>query len=304
KRSSLMRRVHKRMEQVEIKDFSDYVDYLEVHPEEFVHLFNTILINVTAFFRDSEAWEYLAREILPRILTGKESKDPIRVWSAGCAAGQEAYSLAVLFAEALGPEAFQQRVKIYASDVDQEALAQARAAAYTANEVESVPGPWREKYFIPAAGRFVFRPELRRTLIFGRHDLVQDAPISRLDLLVCRNTLMYLNAETQGKILARFHFALCDTGFLVFGKAEILLTHSNVFNPTDLKSRVFNSAPRVNLRDRLLVMAQAGDHEAAQNLGRHVRLREAAFDNSPVAHLVVDAQGVVVLMNERLRHLF
>jgi two-component system CheB/CheR fusion protein len=304
KRSSLMRRVQKRMEQVEIQDFSDYVDYLEVHPEEFVHLFNTILINVTAFFRDSEAWEYLARDILPRILAAKEPKDSIRVWSAGCAAGQEAYSLAILFVEALGAEAFQQRVKIYASDVDQEALAQARAAAYTATEVESVPGPWREKYFTPTAGRFVFRPELRRALIFGRHDLVQDAPISRLDLLVCRNTLMYLNAETQGKILARFHFALGDSGFLFLGKAEMLLTHSNLFNSTDLKHRVFTRAPRVNLRDRLLVMAQTGDQEAVQNLGRHVRLREAAFDSAPVAQMVVDAHGTVVLMNERLRQLF
>jgi two-component system CheB/CheR fusion protein len=304
KRSSLMRRVHKRMEQVEIQDFSDYVDYLEVHPEEFVQLFNTILINVTAFFRDAEAWEYLARDILPRILAAKELKDSIRVWSAGCAAGQEAYSLAMLFVEALGPEAFQHRVKIYASDVDQEALAQARAAAYTAIEVESVPGPWREKYFIPTAGRFVFRPELRCSLIFGRHDLVQDAPISRLDLLVCRNTLMYLNSETQGKILARFHFALGDSGFLFLGKAEMLLTHANLFNSTDLKYRVFTRAPRVNLRDRLLVMAQTGDQEAVQNLGRHVRLREAAFDSAPVAQMVVDAHGTVVLMNERLRQLF
>src|SRR5262249_29303897 len=253
---------------------------------------------------DSEAWEYLAKEILPRIISSKEGKDPIRVWSAGCAAGQEAYSLAMLLVEALGTEAFQRRVKIYASDVDQEALTQARAASYTSSEMESVPQPWREKYFIPTAGRYVFRQELRRSVIFGRHDLVQDAPISRLDLLVCRNTLMYLNAETQGKILARFHFALGDSGFLFLGKAEMLLTHSSLFNLTDLKYRVFTRAPRVNLRDRLLVMAQTGDQEAVQNLGRHVRLREAAFDSSPVAQLVVDAQGHVVLMNERLRQLF
>jgi two-component system CheB/CheR fusion protein len=304
KRSSLIRRVRKRMQSVAIDDFSDYLDYLEVHPEEFGHLFDTILINVTAFFRDSEAWEYLATEILPRIISSKDAKESIRVWSAGCSAGQEAYSLAILLVEALGMEAFQRRVKIYASDVDQQALTQARAASYTSGEVENVPPAWREKYFIPTAGRYVFRPELRRSVIFGRHDLVQDAPISRLDLLVCRNTLMYLNAETQAKILARFHFALGDTGYLFLGKAEMLLTHANLFNPTDLKYRVFTRAPRVNLRDRLLVMAQAGDNEAVQNLGRHVRLREAAFDSSPVAQLVVDMQGTVVLMNERLRQLF
>src|SRR5262249_45474750 len=219
KRSSLMRRVRKRMQTIDIEDFGDYMDYLEVHPEEFGELFNTILINVTAFFRDSEAWEYLARDILPRILATKAPKESVRIWSAGCASGQEAYSLAMLFTEALGPEDFQRRVKIYASDVDQDALAKARAASSTSSEIESVPPPWREKYFVPTAGRYVFRPELRRAIIFGRHDLVQYAPISRLDLLVCRNTLMYLNAETQGKILARFHFALSDQGFLFLGKA-------------------------------------------------------------------------------------
>jgi two-component system CheB/CheR fusion protein len=115
---------------------------------------------------------------------------------------------------------------------------------------------------------------------------------------------MYLNAETQGKILARFHFALGDRGYLFLGKAEMLLTHANMFNPTDLKYRVFTRAPRVNLRDRLLVMAQAGDTEAMHNLGRHVRLREAAFDISPIAELVVDRQGYVVLINERMRQMF
>jgi two-component system CheB/CheR fusion protein len=304
KRGGLMRRIRKRMQEVELDEFSDYVDYLEVHPEEYAELFNTILINVTSFFRDAEAWEYLSKEIIPRILGEKTEKDSIRIWSAGCASGQEAYSLAILFHEALGQEMFRHRVKIYASDVDQEALVQARSGSYSASEVESVPKPWLEKYFIANSNRYVFRPELRRSIIFGRHDLVQDAPISRLDLLVCRNTLMYLNAETQGRILARFHFALGDHGFLFLGKAEMLLTHASLFNPVDLRYRIFTRTPRANLRDRLLVMAQTGDAEAVHTLGRQVRLREAAFDASPVAQLVVDGHGTVVLMNEKLRKLF
>lgn len=304
KRSSLMRRVQKRMHEAGLDDFGDYIDYLEVHPEEFAKLFDTILINVTSFFRDQEAWDYLRQEIVPRILDAKADTEPVRVWSAGCASGQEAYSLAIVFAEALGVEAFQGRVKIYASDVDNDALAQARSATYSTAELESVPEPWRDKYFSLVNGRHVFRPDLRRSVIFGRHDLVQDAPISRLDLLVCRNTLMYLNAETQARILARFHFALAPTGFLFLGKAEMLLTHSDLFAPTDLKFRIFTKVARANLRDRMLAMAQAGDVEAFQGLGRHVRLREAAFETSPVAQLVVDSQGTVVLVNERLRSLF
>ena len=126
KRSSLMRRVQKRMQAVEIESYTDYMDYLEVHPQEFVHLFNTILINVTSFFRDSSAWDYLAKEIIPQILARKELDKPIRVWSAGCASGQEAYTLAILLAEALGVEKFRDSVKIYATDMDEEALNQAR----------------------------------------------------------------------------------------------------------------------------------------------------------------------------------
>jgi two-component system CheB/CheR fusion protein len=191
KRSSLMRRARVRMSQVRLESYEDYLDYLEVHPDEFNQLFNTILINVTSFFRDSAAWEYLAHEIIPVLLQNKPPFEAIRVWSAGCASGEEVYSIAMLLAEALGPEMFQQRVKIYATDVDEEALTQARQASYNAKALEPVPAEWRNKYFDVNADRNTFRGELRRSIIFGRHDLIQDAPISRLDLLICRNTLMY-----------------------------------------------------------------------------------------------------------------
>ena len=135
----------------------------------------------------------------------------MRVWSAGCASGQEAYTVAMVLAELLGVDAYRERVKIYATDIDEDALGQARLAIYTAKEIESVPAELRERYFERADQRFAFRKDLRRTVIFGRNNLVQDAPISRLDLLICRNTLMYFNAETQGRILRHFHFAL-DAG--------------------------------------------------------------------------------------------
>ncbi len=263
KRSSLMRRVLKRMQMVGIEDYGDYHDHLKVHPEEFAHLFNTILINVTAFFRDDAAWEYLAQNIVPKILAEKKAGDPVRVWSAGCASGEEAYTVAMLLAEAMGAEAFHQRVKIYATDVDEEALTQARQAGYTDENLQPVPAELRDKYFELSGDRYVFHTDLRRSIIFGRHDLVQDAPISRLDLLVCRNVLMYFNAETQARILARLHFALNDVGFLFLGKAEMLLTHANLFNPTDLKHRIFTKASKVNLP-------------------------KMASDTSPVAQLVMD----------------
>ncbi|MBI4558559.1 MAG: PAS domain-containing protein [Candidatus Hydrogenedentes bacterium] len=304
KRSSLIRRIEKRMQTVSIETFSDYADYLEVHPEEFAQLFNTILINVTDFFRDPATWEYLREDILPRILANKRNNEPIRVWSAGCASGQEPYTLAILMSETMGRDAFQDQVKIYGTDADEDALTQARHASYTAKDLEGVPEELRDVYFEKLNNRCLFRNDLRRSVIFGRHDLVQDAPISRVDLLVCRNTLMYFNSETQGRILSRFHFALNEAGYLFLGKAETLLTHANLFTPLHLKHRFFSKVAGINLRDRLLVMAQAGDMDGGNHVARQVRIREAAFDSNPAAQLIVDANGILILANERARTLF
>jgi len=303
KRSTLVRRVEKRMQSVNVRDFADYMDFLEVHPEEFGQLFNTILINVTSFFRDEEAWNVLAREIVPKILSSKPPREPVRIWDAGCASGEEAYTLAIVLCEALGQDVFRDRAKIYATDVDEEALAQARQASYYAKQMEDVPPPLREKYFEAATGQFTFKAGLRRSIIFGRHDLIQDAPISRLDLLVCRNTLMYLNAETQGRIVARFNFALNDSGFLFLGRAEMLLTHSNLFKPVDLKHRIFAKTANGDTRERLL-QARTGDLETVNHVGRNVRLLEVSVDVAPVALIVMDANGALVRANEQARILF
>ncbi|MGJ3253875.1 MAG: CheR family methyltransferase [Elainellaceae cyanobacterium] len=304
KRSSLRRRVTKRMQTRNIDHFSDYLDYLEVHPEEFVPLFNTILINVTGFFRDRAAWNYLWHQTLPNLLDEKRPEEPIRVWSAGCSSGEEAYTLAMIFSELLGTEQFRQRVKIYATDIDEEDLAKARHATYSERSIETIPEELRHKYFEQNGENRTFRPELRRAVIFGRHDLLQDAPISRLDLLVCRNTLMYFNAETQRRVIARFHFALNDKGVLFLGKAEMLMSHSNLFTPFNLQHRIFGKVPNFNLRERLVALTQTGDEEATGRLSVHVRLRDAAFSAAPVAHLVIDQNGRLVLANAQARSIF
>src|SRR5262249_42646283 len=135
KRSSLWRRIGKRMQGLHLERYGDYLDYLEVHPEEFPQLFNTILINVTSFFRDTTAWEFLTASVVPLVLAEKKPSDLIRVWSAGCASGEEAYTLAIVLAEALGLASFHKRVKIYATDVDEEALLQARQASYSTRDI-------------------------------------------------------------------------------------------------------------------------------------------------------------------------
>jgi len=300
KRASLMRRVAHRRTELGIDTFRAYHDYLQVHPDEFVTLFNKILINVTEFFRDPAAWDLLRDELVPRIVAGSGE---IRIWSAGTSSGEEAYSAAILFCEALGEASFLDRVKIYATDVDEEALSKARAG-YSAKELESLDPELRERYFEHQGERFVFRAALRRGMIFGRHDLTQDAPISRLDLLICRNTLIYFTAETQGRILARFHYALNDDGYLFLGRAEMLLTNAALFTPVDMKERLFTKVARLQLRERLMVLAQSGNAEASNSIARQLRVRELATEGAPFPQIVVDAMGVLVSANQPARELF
>src|SRR6195952_1475791 len=302
KRTTLMRRVRHRMAQVNYETFEEYLDLLQASSEEFSALFNTILINVTAFFRDPDAWQYIADDVIPRLLAECAPEDPIRVWSAGCAAGQEAYTLAMLLAEALGTDAFRRRVKIYATDVDEDALTEARAATYDAKATESVPAAFLEKYFEQVDGRCVFDKDLRRAVIFGRNDLVKDAPISRVDLLACRNTLMYLNGETQRNVLGRLFFGLAANGILFLGHAEMLLSHADKFTPLSLAHRVFRKVaaanPAAGQNDMPTPMIRQGDLTGLAGLHNH------AFRAGPVAQIGVTGDDTVAMINEQAEATF
>jgi two-component system CheB/CheR fusion protein len=304
KRTTLSRRIEKRMTAVGVDSYPAYLDYLQVDQGEFSHLFNAILINVTSFFRDADMWEYLRDDIVPKVIAAADRGDGhIRIWSAGCASGEECYSIAILLAEALGTEPFRERVKIYATDADGEALAAARQASYTDRQVEELPEGLRDRYFDHVGTRWVFKKDLRRSVIFGRHDLLDDAPISRVDLLLCRNTLMYFNHEAQARIMQRFHFALRDGGFLVLGKAEMLLNFVGAFMPADLKQRIFVRMRAENGHERLLI-GYPEREQRALFAGVPAKLREISFDQDPTAQFVVDAKGHLLLANARARDLF
>jgi len=304
KRASLERRFNRRMDTVGCKGYGDYLDYLEVQPDEYAALFDTLLINVTSFFRDPQSWEHLRDEALPLILDGKSPHEPIRVWSAGCATGEEPYTIAMALCEALGEEAYRRRVKIYATDVDEEALDTARQGTYAERDLEPVAPELRARYFERHDGRFAFRTDLRRALIFGRNNLVQDAPISRLDLLVCRNTLMYLNAETQSRVLRHFHFALRDTGVLMLGKSEMMISHRDLFAALDLKRRIFRKLPRTpTMQARVAGMVHEGQGERpVEDVDR--RALDAALELSPQPQLIVSRTGALSFANVAARTLF
>ncbi|MBW4541217.1 MAG: hypothetical protein KME43_19075 [Myxacorys chilensis ATA2-1-KO14] len=255
KRSSLERRVQHRMSQLGIENYSEYLSYLEDTEEEFTHLFSAIEINYTYFFRDRDSWDYLYREIIPRIRATKQPDEPIRVWSAGCASGEETYTLAIVLAEALGIEQFNQRVHIFATDVDDDALEKARQGSYSEREVTQIPPHLLSQYFKQSNDRYQFRKDLRTAISFHRHNLVQHAPMSKIDLLVCRNTLIYFDVDAQTKVLVRFHFSLKDRGFLFLGKAEIVPSQLQLFKTLNVNHHAYTKLPKEYLSPHLFIKA-------------------------------------------------
>jgi len=305
KRSTLTRRIRKRMMDARASSYIDYQDLLETSADEYNLLFNTILINVTGFFRNGEVWTFLQREVVPELIATLDPAEEIRVWSAGCSSGEEAYSLAMVFAETLGLDECVERVKIYGTDIDEEALRDARAGLYPAKALDPVPEHLREKYFEPSGSQFAVRQDLRKRMIFGRHDITSDAPISRLHMLVCRNTMMYFNVEAQSQIIDRFHFALRDGGFLFLGKAEMLLTAGDRFAAYSIRQRIFRrhadaTPPRMITPVRLDVYHGPEPRE----LSRRRHLRDLVLDSAPSAMIVLESDGAVAMINGQSRAQF
>ncbi len=301
KRSTLMRRIGRRMAAVGLTTFGEYRDYLEAQPGEHAQLFDSLLINVTSFFRDRAAWDAFREQVLVPLPAERAVSParPLRVWSAGCSTGEEAYTLAILLAEELGLDRFRQSVKIYATDLDEDALQIARTGAYAERQLKEMPEELLARYFEQVETKFVFRRDLRRQVIFGRNDLTQDAPISRVDLLVIRNTLMYFNSETQAHILRRLHFAMADPGYIFLGKAEMLINHTDWFEPIDLRMRLFRKLPREAASGRRL----PGDL-LEKRAARGEQVREAALAAGPIAQLALDEEDNLVVANGQAEIIF
>ena len=303
KRSTLERRILRRMQTVGVDTVDRYRQLLETDPAEFAALFNTILINVTSFFRDGEVWQVLRDEALPSLVASRHASEPIRVWSAGCASGEEPYSAVMLFAEALGADATRERLKVYATDVDEEALGEARRAVFTQKQLAGVPPALAVKYFEKRGDAYLFHRELRRCVIFGRHDLITDAPISRVDLLLCRNTLMYFNVEAQSRIMSRFFFSVRPCGLLLLGRAEMLFSYAGKFHPIDLKRRIFRVAPKPGA-GRSLPVVKTAPEDPMSEYSTDARLRDVAFDTARDAQIIIDAGGRLAAANEAARRQF
>ncbi|PYV87524.1 MAG: chemotaxis protein CheR [Acidobacteria bacterium] len=267
KRTTLERRFRKRMFQLNIGSYAEYSKYIRQKPDELNQLLNTILINVTEFLRDQPAWEVLRSEVLPPMLKQLKPGAAFRVWSAGCASGEEAYSVAIILAEFFGARLSEFDIKIYATDIDEESLAIARRGEYAADALRHIRASWREKYF-GGRGPLRINREIRRMVIFGRSNLIHDAPISHVNLLVCRNLLIYFDSDSQKQILTRLHYALDPGGILFLGKSESQLANSPLFRRVNSRWRIFQRLVPAALGERPESELQSteDDHDAAEML--------------------------------------
>jgi len=249
KHATLLRRLQRRMTTVECPTLGDYLEYVSKHEEELVCFAKDTLISVTSFFRDTEAFNVF-RAYIKEIVASKKSGDEIRVWIAGCATGEEAYSVGILFLEHLEEFGKMCKLQIFATDIDINALSTARAGVYSENAISEMKSEYVEKYFKHKDHSYEVNKFLRDSIVFAKQDLTYDPPFLKLDLITCRNVLIYFNNELQAKVIGMFHYALQSDGYLFLGRSESIGVNSDIFIPLDTKTRVFKKDPKMLLNTK------------------------------------------------------
>jgi len=249
KRASVLRRIARRLQVNSIENLPDYLVFLRKHSPEAGALLHDLLIGVTHFFRDQESFAALAANV-PQLFAGKRKDDQIRVWVAGCATGEEAYSIAMLLCEHADRLDFPPSFQVFGSDIDEQSVVDARAGLYPSTIEADVTTERLRRFFVKDHGRYRVRKELREKVLFTSHNLLKDAPFSRLDLVSCRNLLIYLNAEAQAQVFDIFHFALRPGGLIFIGSSESEANVQSLFSPVDAKHRLYvrRSVPRPSWR--------------------------------------------------------
>jgi two-component system CheB/CheR fusion protein len=250
KRPTINRRMAKRMAEKNIKSISAYYSYLGTHEEEVKDLCKEFLLHVTRFFRDPEAYDLLKTFAIPDILSRKEPGATIKIWTAACSTGEEAYSLAMVFDEVMAAKKMHDRdVKVFASDISQEVIDIASRGFYTEDQVLAVPAERLRRYFIKENGGYRIAPAIRKMIVFARHDITRDPPFSKIDLLTCRNMLIYMNPILQKSILQKMHFAINDDGYLFLGPSENISILKDVMFEVDKKWKIFKCVSKTKVAD-------------------------------------------------------
>src|SRR5215831_3496384 len=305
--STLERRIRRRMQQLSLGSYGEYLDYIRQEPGETVKLLDTVLINVTRFFRDVQAWDALGEHVLPLMFKSRPTGSTFRVWCAGCATGEEPYSVAILLCELLGARVKDYEIKIYATDNDEGALNIARRAEYAPESLRGVRPEIKTKYFHGGPILRVAR-DVRRMVIFGKSNLLADAPISHVDLLLCRNVLIYFDATAQAHIMGRLRYALNDGGVLFLGKSESQLKRNGEFVPINQRWRIFQRrtavVPEWNENAGKKDMEPDLRDKAHQELERLKLYYETVLATLEPGVLVLDGNDIVITENDKILKLW
>ena len=253
KQTTILRRIERRIVVTHNRNLREYVNYLTNNPEEAKILAKEVLIGVTSFFRDTDYFDVLKTRVITELLQSAAPSDQIRVWVAGCSTGEEAYSIAILFAEAMDELGISRQIKIFATDLDADAIATASRGVYGDNIIEDVSVPRLSRYFTRKGNHYVINHEIRKMIVFAQHNVFQDPPFGKLDLISCRNLLIYFQGILQRKLFAIFHMALKDKGYLFLGRSESVIDYDDVFRVLCANEKIFvhNASGKAPVNDRI-----------------------------------------------------
>jgi two-component system CheB/CheR fusion protein len=272
--NTVMRRIERRMAINEVSGIGKYVALIEENPQEAQALCQDILIGVTSFFRDPDAFEVLRQEVIPRLFDGRNPEEPVRIWHACCATGEEVYSMAILIQEYLSGHGLDAKVQLFATDIDEVAIAQARAGIYPDDTVQELERERLDRFFTRVNGRWQVKKHIRDMVVFAHHSLIKDPPFSRLDLLVCRNFLIYLNPDMQKRLIPLFHQVLRTGGFLFLGNAETVGRNSDLFSTIDNKWKIFERLESKRKMDTVFPLFTSVRMPALHRPERHAEAAE------------------------------
>jgi two-component system CheB/CheR fusion protein len=317
KRETILRRLQGRMAAVRRQRLGEYVRYVGDHPDEYQRLVSAFLIKVTDFFRDPELFEYLRTTVLPPMIEGARKRDrELRIWCAGCATGEEPYSLAILLSDLLGDEVDDWTVRIFATDLDPDAVAFARRGRYRTSTVETLGQEVLGRHFTRMDGQYEVRKHLRAMTVFGEHDLALRSPFPRIDLAFCRNVLIYFTPELQSRALRLFAFSVRPGGFLVLGKAESTAPLPEFFDTHEARLRIVRrrdtlapvpaaQVPRITpMAPRLGTMARrAQEPDPARGIARSTGEEDGLLGALPMGLVLVDARYAIRSMNAAARRM-
>src|SRR3954470_11145308 len=307
KRSTVLRRIARRMQVTRANSLEAYYDVMRAQAEEAQALLGDLLISVTSFFRDAESFEQLQKLVIPQLFAGADESDTLRIWVSGCATGEEAYTIGILLLEEAARHELRPAIQVFGSDLDARALASARDGRYPASIEADVNEERLRRFFTREGDQYRVRQEVRDVVLFAVHDLLKDPPFSRVDLISCRNVLIYLDRELQEQVCATFHYALNPSGFMLLGSSETAENPPGLFRTIDRTARIYQSAAAEKPRLLPRLLGPARPHEQIAQLARAVspaaalseaQLHRRAIEKSAPPSVLIDQMHRVLHLSD------